>query len=106
MALFQIIGQNPRDLTNIKKGVKFMTYEFESVPGIMDGSVLCFPTAREPHNIYYFLKVCSRYGIGGVVRLDHGWYIPTTDLEDYGIDYQKAVVVAKNLDQLYETEEN
>ena len=53
---------------------------------IKESTILHFPNSA-----YDYMKVCSRTGIGGVVNLSTGLYIPTSELEEEGfspmIDY-------------------
>ena len=47
---------------------------------IKEGTILHFP-----NSIYDYIKVCDRYGKGGVVNLSTGLYISTADLEKEGL---------------------
>lgn len=67
---------------------------------VRDGAIVMFPNSA-----YYWIKVCGRDGIGGVVNLAKGLYIPVRDLNKNGLG-EKVTVVAKNLDDLlFEDEE-
>ena len=46
------------------------------------------------------MKVCDKNGIGGVVRLLHGEYIDTRDLEAEGLGIM-CEVAYENLDDMY-----
>lgn len=47
---------------------------------IKEGTILLFPNSA-----YVYIKVCGRDGVGGVVNLSTGLYIPTSDLEEEGL---------------------
>lgn len=47
---------------------------------IKEGTILDFPNSA-----YTYMKVCDRNGVGGVVNLSTGLYIPTSDLEKEGL---------------------
>jgi len=70
------------------------------ISSVQDGAIVCFPNSA-----YYFMKVCDRNGIGGVVRLYSGLYIPIRDLTHYkfGLGVQ---VVADSLDEFLIGDEN
>lgn len=46
---------------------------------IKDGTIFRFPDS-----VYDYMKVCGRNGVGGVVNLSTGLYIPTSELEKEG----------------------
>ena len=47
---------------------------------IKEGTILHFP-----NSVYDYMKVCDRNGVGGIVNLSTGLYIPTSDLEKEGL---------------------
>lgn len=47
---------------------------------IKEGTIIHFP-----NSVYDYMKVCDRNGVGGVVNLSTGLYIPTSDLEKEGL---------------------
>lgn len=47
---------------------------------IKEGTILHFPNSA-----YDYMKVCGRDGVGGVVNLSTGLYIPTSELEEEGL---------------------
>ena len=47
---------------------------------IKEGTILHFP-----NSVYDYMKVCDRNGVGGVVNLSTGLYIPVSDLEKEGL---------------------
>lgn len=52
---------------------------------IKDGTILHFPNSA-----YDYMKVCDRNGVGGIVNLSTGLYIPTSDLEKEGLSPMSA----------------
>ncbi len=57
-----------------------------------DGAIVQFPASA-----CFFMKVCGRDGIGGVVNLHNGLYLPVRALEKEGLG-EKVAIVAMNLD--------
>lgn len=47
---------------------------------VKDGTIFHFS-----NSVYDYMKVCDRNGIGGVVNLSTGLYIPTSELEEKGL---------------------
>ena len=47
---------------------------------VKDGTIFHFPNSA-----YDYMKVCGRDGVGGVVNLSTGLYIPTSELEEEGL---------------------
>ena len=67
---------------------------------VRDGAIVMFPGSA-----VYWMKVCGRDGIGGVVNLHKGLYIAVRDLVRYELG-ERVTVVAMNLDDLlFEDEE-
>ena len=50
------------------------------IGSIKDSTIFHFP-----NSVYDYMKVCGRNGIGGVVNLSTGLYIPTSELEEEGL---------------------
>jgi hypothetical protein len=66
-------------------------YTLASVP---DGSVIQFS-----HSARYYLKVCGEDGIGGVVALDNGLYVKTSDLSScLGLSPDEVEIVTERGD--------
>ena len=58
---------------------------------IKEGTILHFP-----NSVYDYMKVCDRNGVGGVVNLSTGLYIPTSDLEKEGFSPMNACTLEEN----------
>lgn len=58
---------------------------------IKDGTILHFP-----NSVYDYMKVCDRNGVGGVVNLSTGLYIPTSDLEKEGLSPMSAYTLEES----------
>ncbi len=58
-----------------------------SVP---DGSVITFSNSAR-----FYIKVCDKNGIGGVVAVDNGMYVKTSDLSYLGLSADSVEVVAE-----------
>jgi hypothetical protein len=61
-----------------------------SVP---DGSVIRFPNSAR-----YYMKVCDKNGVGGIVTLDTGMYVKTSDLSYLGLSADSVEIVAERGD--------
>lgn len=70
------------------------------IASVKDGAIVRFP-----HSAYEYMKVCDRYGVGGVVRLLHGEYINIGDLEFNGLGIM-CEVAYDNLDRMYYDDED
>lgn len=70
--------------------------EWVHISSVQDGSIITFND-----DLFYWMKVCDKNGIGGVVRLYGGLYIPVSELKKTSVK-----IVAKNLDELYYDEED
>ena len=58
-----------------------------------DGAIVRFPASAR-----FFMKVCQRStGLGGVVDITNGEYIPTNELDKYALG-QQVMIIAMNLD--------
>lgn len=55
-----------------------------------DGSIIRFPNSAR-----FYMKVCDREGIGGVVAIDNGMYVKTSDLHYLGLSADNVEIVAK-----------
>lgn len=63
-------------------------YTLASIP---DGSVIQFP-----NSVRYYMKVCDENGVGGVVALDNGLYVKTSDLSScLGLSPDKVRIIAE-----------
>ena len=72
------------------------------VGSVQDGSIIYFRNSA-----CYYMKVCNLYdGTGGVVNLSHGSFIPTKLLGHYDLDATACEVVARDVSELYESEDN
>lgn len=61
---------------------------------IPDGSIIQFP-----HSARYYMKVCDENGVGGVVALDNGLYVKTSDLSScLGLSPDEVEIVAERGD--------
>lgn len=69
------------------------------VGSVDDGSLVCFP-----HSNFVFMKVCDSSGVGGVVDLLMGEYIPINKLCERGLNL-RCWVVSKDLDAWYYDED-
>lgn len=69
------------------------------IGGVKDGSLVCFP-----HSNVVFMKVCDSSGMGGVVDLMAGEYIPTNKLCERGLNL-RCWVVADDIDAWYYDED-
>lgn len=58
-----------------------------SVP---DGAIICFP-----HSARYYMKVCDKNGVGGVVALDNGMYVKARDLGYLGFSADNVEIIAE-----------
>lgn len=65
------------------------------IASVTDGAIVSFP-----HSAYAYMKVCDSNGIGGVVRLSTGSYIPTRELEAEGLGL-KCHVDFPTIDRMY-----
>lgn len=66
-----------------------------------DGAIVRFPGSKD-----FFMKTCTRDGIGGVVNLRNGLYVPARDLIRYELG-ERVTIVAMNLeDFVTDKEEN
>ena len=65
------------------------------IDSVTKGAIVHFPNSA-----YEYMKVCDENGIGGVVRLLHGEYINTRDLETEGLGVM-CEVTYDNLDDMY-----
>lgn len=50
------------------------------IGSVKEGTIFHFT-----NSVYYYMKVCDRNGVGGVVNLSTGLYISTPDLEKEGL---------------------
>lgn len=66
-----------------------------TLASVKDGAIVHFK-----NSVYEYMKVCSRDGMGGVVRLATGLYIPRNQLAYYGLE-DEVTISADNLDALY-----
>lgn len=68
--------------------------------GVRDGAIVEFPNSA-----YYFMKVCTRRGEGGVVNLYTGELLTKLDLEmdSLGVNCH---VVADNIEEFLREDEN
>lgn len=55
-----------------------------------DGSIITFPNSAR-----FYIKVCDKNGIGGVVAVDNGMYVKTSDLSYLGLSADSVEVVAE-----------
>ncbi len=55
-----------------------------------DGSIIRFPNSAR-----FFMKVCDRNGIGGVVAVDNGMYVKTSDLHYLDLSPDNVEIVAE-----------
>jgi hypothetical protein len=58
-----------------------------SVP---DGSIIRFPNSTRN-----YIKTCDKNGVGGVVAIDNGMYIRTSDLHYVGLSSDNVEVIAE-----------
>ena len=65
-----------------------------------DGAIVRFPGSKD-----FFMKTCSRAGMGGVVNLRNGLYVPTRDLERYEMG-ERVTIVAMNLEDFITDKED
>ena len=65
------------------------------IDSVTKGAIVHFPNSA-----YEYMKVCDENGIGGVVRLLHGEYINTRDLEAEGLGVMCEVAYG-SLDDMY-----
>jgi len=70
------------------------------VSSVKDGAIIMFPGS-----VVYWMKVCSRDGIGGVVNLNNGLYVPVSDLVRYELGLN-CYLVADSLDKLLMEDED
>lgn len=58
---------------------------------VKEGAILQFP-----NSVYDYMKVCDRNGVGGVVNLSTGLYIPTSELEKEGLSPMSAYTLEES----------
>lgn len=58
---------------------------------VKEGTILQFP-----NSVYDYMKVCDRNGVGGVVNLSTGLYIPTSELEKGGLSPMSAYTLEES----------
>lgn len=62
----------------------------QALASVPDGSVITFPNSAR-----FYIKVCDKNGIGGVVAIDNGMYVKTSDLSYLGLSADNVEVVAE-----------
>lgn len=60
------------------------------LPFIPDGTLIRFPNSAR-----LYIKVCDRMGTGGVVAVDNGMYVKTSDLSSLGLPADDVEIVAE-----------
>ena len=62
----------------------------QTLASVPDGSIICFPNSAR-----FYIKVCDKDGIGGIVALDNGMYVKTSDLSYLGLSADNVQMVAE-----------
>lgn len=60
------------------------------LPFIPDGTLIRFPNSAR-----FYIKVCGKNGIGGIVGIDNGKYVETRDLHLLGLSPDNVEIVAE-----------